>query len=191
MSTVIASCHLKSLSPYSQSRPHDTPKKEKELDDDYERRTWPDHLHVNKATGQVFIPPGAFSQSILEAAKFLSLPVPGKGKATFTKNFEASVRVQEPLVLPLKAADVQPDRLFLHANGQPGGGRRVWRYYPRIDAWEGVVRYYVLDPIITQDVFEKVLLASGSLIGIGRFRPRNRGYYGRFEILEVSWSAMN
>ena len=41
----IARAKLVGLSPYSQSRFHDTPKKEKESADDHESRTWRERLH--------------------------------------------------------------------------------------------------------------------------------------------------
>ena len=41
--------------------------------------------------------------------------------------------------------------------------------FPLIHKWEGKVKYFILDDIITEDVFKKVLEASGNLIGeIGR-----------------------
>ncbi len=180
---------LKSLTPYSQSRHHSTPHLDKEIERDYELRTWAERLHVN-TKGNVFIPPGAFTNSILESAKFLSIQIPGKGKATYTKHFEAGVRVIEPLTLSIKKSDVKPEELFLNSDGKRGGGKRVIRYYPRIDAWEGDVTYWITDATITQDVFERVLEASGTLIGIGRFRPRNLGFYGRFEVINLVWRSI-
>lgn len=177
---------LRSLGPYSQSRHLTVPKKTNESPDDYERRCWKQRLHTTKA-GNVFIPPMAFTNSLLDAAKYLSLRVPGKGQATYTKLFEAGVRVIEPLVLPLKADKIQADELFLHANGTRGNGPRVTRFYPRIDEWSGTVKYLIMDPTIPPDVFRKVLDASGTLVGIGRFRPINRGYYGRFEVVDLKW----
>ena len=42
--------------------------------------------------GVVFIPPNSLKNCLSEAAKFLSISVPGKGKATYTKNFEAGIK---------------------------------------------------------------------------------------------------
>lgn len=122
MKTAVAT--LQSVSPYSQSRHYTTEKLSKEQPNDYEKRTWRDRLHVNEA-GQVFIPPMAFKNCIAEAAKFLARQIPGKGKSTYTKHFEAGVLVIEPLVLPVMKADVQGEWLFLPADGKRGSGRRV------------------------------------------------------------------
>jgi len=103
MKTAIAK--LRSVSPYSQSRFHDTPKKENEPNEAYRARTWRNHLHTDDA-GQVIIPPMTFKNCVTEAAKFISMSVPGKGKATFTKYFEAGVMVIDP-------AFVEPDSVML------------------------------------------------------------------------------
>lgn len=186
----IAICHLASVSPYSQSKNIDEeehPKKPKELSDDYEKRTARFRIHSN-AAGNVEIPQTAIANAVKEGARRLALPIKGKRMQTYTKNFEAGVMVLEPLDLGIAAADVPLERLFLSSKGQPGGGgHRVWRYYPRIDAWEGDVTFTIFDDVITEDVFTQVLASAGSLVGIGRFRPQNRGFYGRFKVTRCDW----
>lgn len=177
----IATAKLKSVSPYSQSAKIQSPKGDREKPADYETRTWRERCHVTR-DGNVFIPPMAFANSLKEAAKFLSIQIPGQGKATYTKNFEAGVMVLEPLVLPLKPNDISGETLFVPSDGKRGGGKRVEKIFPLIPSWQGTVQYHILDDIITEDVFRRVLIASGTLIGIGRFRPRNCGYYGRFAV---------
>jgi hypothetical protein len=182
----LAKVRLQSVSPYSQSRFHNEPKLDKELADDYEKRTWVEKGHYTK-DGSLFISPMAFSNSLKEAAKYLSIQIPGKGKATFTKHFEAGVLVTDPLILPIKKAEVQGEWCYVNADGIRGSGKRVMRRFPVVPEWEGEVTYYILDDIITQDVFTQVLVAAGNLIGIGRFRPRNLGYYGRYQPTQIEW----
>lgn len=195
--TRIVTCHLKSVSPYSQSKHIVAEPNPGENPVAFEERCWRERLHVN-GDGHVYIPPTSFTASICEAAKFLSMPIPGKARYTFTKNFEAGVRVLEGLVIPngvdedgnikwLTPDDVHPEALFLNSDGKRGSGKRVTRYYPRIEKWEGEIKYWIFDPVITEAAFYKALQASGTLIGIGRFRPRNLGFYGRFEVLDVQW----
>lgn len=182
----IAKCRLKSVSAYSQSKYHQTEKKPKELHADYEKRTWREKCNTTKE-GNIFIPPMAFANSIKEAAKMLSIPIPGQGKSKFTKNFEAGVLVTDGIILPDNKKSVDGEWVFVPSDGRRGGTTRVLKCFPLIHKWEGTVTYYISDDIITQDVFERVLRASGQLIGLGRFRPRNWGYYGRFEVLNVEW----
>lgn len=182
-----AVCTLESVSPYSQSRYYKVDRKAKELDRDYEARTWRERCHYN-TKGQLFIPPMAFANNIKEAARFASLSIPGKGKMTYTKHFEAGILVSEPLPLSIMQDQVEGEWLFVPSDGRRGGGRRVEKHFPLIREWSGTVTYYILDDIITQDVFAQVLSIGGALIGLGRFRPRNMGYYGRFRVVSVKWS---
>jgi hypothetical protein len=177
---------IRGVSPYSQSKAHEEPKLPKELHDDYEKRTWRSRMHVTPS-GYVLLPASALANAIKEAAKYLSIPVPGAGKATFTKHFDAGVMVLDGIVLAAKATEVPSDRLFVPSDGRPGGGKRVWKWFPRIDEWGGTFTALVVDDIIVQDVFKTVMTATGQIIGLGRFRPRNRGFYGRFEVESIVW----
>lgn len=182
----LAECKLQSTTPYSQSRYYKAEKKPKELPVDFEARTWRERCHVNK-DGNIIIPPMVFANSLKEASKFLSLSIPGKNKQTYTKHFESGVLVSDALVLPVKKEDVEGEWLFVPSDGKRGGGSRVEKCFPVVQEWSGTVLYYILDDIITEDVFRQVLECCGNLIGIGRFRPRNLGYYGRFKIDKITW----
>jgi hypothetical protein len=188
-----ASVRLQSISPYSQSRHYEEPKRDGEGHRDYEARTWRERLHAN-ANGDVFIPPMAFKVCLDDAARFLGIGIPGKGKSTFTKHFEAGVLVVEPVVLPIKKKDVPGEWLFVPSDGKAGGGKRVDKCFPIISEWEADVTFYVLDETVLQSIttphgkmtaFEYVVGRAGEFIGIGRFRPRNRGFYGRFKLLSA------
>lgn len=183
-----AVCKLKSISPYSQSKHYDVPKINggRESAKDYEARTWRERLHVNK-DGNVFIPPMAFKNCISEIAKYLSMQIQGQGKKTYTAKFEAGVLVVDALTLPLKKEDVQGQWLFVPSDGKRGGAKRVDKCFPVIPEWEGTVEFVILDEIITEDIFRKHLEEAGKFIGIGYFRPRNNGYWGRFSVENVKW----
>lgn len=194
----IATAHLVSTSAYSQSRYYGMddeaqPKTQGESARrtesalDYEKRTWRYRCHATQ-DGRVFIPPMAFKNALSEAAKYRSMQIPGKGKSTYTKHFEAGVMCVDPVVLPLTREDVAGDWLFVPASGKRGDGKRVLKCFPVIPAWAGEVKFFVLDEVITPEVFKQHLIDAGSLIGIGRFRPRNNGFYGRFKVEDVKWS---
>jgi len=180
----VATVQLKSMASYSQGRYHDTEKLNKESHADYEERTWRNKLHVNK-DGFVFIPAMAFKNCISECAKYLSIQIPGKGKATYTKHFDAGVIVSDALVLDTKAEDVECERLFIP---NPGTTSRVKKSFPIIHEWSGEVKFFILDETITEKVFTDHLKQAGQFIGIGRWRPRNRGLYGRFTVESVDFA---
>ena len=138
-------------------------------------------MHVDN-DGTVFIPPMMVKNCLAEAAKFSSTQIPGKGKATYTKHVEAGVLVTEPILLPLKKKDVQSETHFVPVDGKRGGGKRVDRTFPVIPTWEGSTKIYVLDETVTGEVLKKFLEEAGQFVGLGRFRPRKNGFYGRFEV---------
>lgn len=182
----IATVKLESVSPYSQSKHYKTPKKDKESAADYEARTWRDRLHTDK-DGFVVIPPMAFKNCLSEAAKYLKRQIPGAGKSTYTKHFESGVLVVDGLKLDTHKDDVEGEWLFLPASGVRGDGKRVEKCMPVIPYWEGEVTFHVLDDTITKDVFTEHLQEAGKFVGVGRFRPRNNGFYGRFTVKSVKW----
>lgn len=186
MAMKTAKITLKSTSPYSQSRLIQSPREPKETADDHEKRTWRERMHVN-VDGNVFIPPMAFKNCLSESAKYLGMQIPGKGKATYTKHFEAGLLIMDPLVLPIRAEDVVGEWFHVPADGRRGGSRRVLRCFPVIPSWAGDVIAYVLDEAITSEVLDTHAREAGRFIGIGRFRPRNNGFYGRFEVERIVW----
>lgn len=141
-------------------------------------------MHVNK-DGFVYIPPTAFKNSLSQAAKYIGMSIPGKGKERYTKNFEAGVSVIEPLVLSIKKDDVEGIWLFVPSNGIRGGNKRVHKCFPCIRGWSGSVVYHVWDDIVTDKVFKYHLEQCGKFIGIGFFRPRNNGFWGRFKVNKI------
>jgi hypothetical protein len=182
----LAVATLRSASPYSQSRPKDAPKGERESHDDYEKRTWRNHLHVTP-DGFVFIPAMVFKNCLAETAKFIGMQIRGKGKSTYTKHFEGGVQVNDNLVLPYRAEDIEYERLFLPSDGRRGSGSRVWKNYPVIPQWHGDVHFLILDETITEKVLAIHLRDAGRFVGIGRWRARNNGQYGRFIVEALAW----
>ena len=110
-----------------------------------------------------------------------------RSKTLYSKYFEAGIQIPEGITLPIRPEDVVGERLFVPSDGRAGGGKRVYKRFPRIDSWEGSLNIYVFDDLIPEHVFLKVLESSGFLVGIGRFRPQSRGYYGRYTVEQFSW----
>lgn len=184
----IALCTLKSSAPYQPSRSisQEVEKLKGETADAYETRTWREKCHT-MPDGKVFIPPMAFKMALDKAAKLLGRQIPGKGKSTYTKFFLSGVLVMEPVVLPIKKEETQLDRIYANADGVRGSGKRVWRNFPRVDSWQANVPFHVLADEVTADVFEEHLIQAGAFVGVGRFRPENGGFYGRFSVEKVAW----
>lgn len=188
---LMCTAKLTGIAPLSFSAPVRSVRNTGEGHDDFENRTWRERLHVAD-NGEVFIPPGALKNCLTNCAKFLSESVPGKGKATFTKHFEAGVMVTEPLMLGIKWEDVQGERLFVPSDGRRGGGSRVWKTFPTIMQWKCSASIVLLDPLLIAkpEKVEEYLRHAGNFIGLLRFRPRNNGYYGRFSVSDFGSGAM-
>lgn len=186
MKTAIASIHNVENSPYSQAGFLASERKQNETPGEFEKRAWRERMHTTD-NGQIFIPPMAFKWSLDGAAALLGKRVPGRGQKQYRSIFQSGVLVTEGLVLPIKAEDVPGEWLWMNADGRRGSGTRVQRCYGRIDKWSGKVAFHILNDAITEEVFEEHLIAAGKFVGIGRFRPANGGYYGRFLVDEVQW----
>jgi hypothetical protein len=182
-----ATVTIKGVSPYSQSRAHEAPKLDGEKPDAWEQRTWREKCHALD-DGRIFIPPMSFKLGLDAAAKMNGDKIKGKGNATYTKFFTSGVLVVEPLVLSALKSEVQFDRIHCNADGVRGSGKRVYRMFPRIDDWGGDVQFFVLAPEIEASVFEKYIDYMGKVVGLGRFRPQNGGFLGRFAVQNVAWS---
>jgi hypothetical protein len=57
--------------------------------------------------------------------------------------------------------------------------------FPVIPEWHGEVSFAVLDQTVTHDILAEFLEIAGSFIGIGSFRPENRGIWGRFRLVSL------
>ena len=172
--------------PYSQSRMHDAPKLDKERPDDYEARTWREKMTCD-AGGNVFIPAMAFKQALPIASKRLGLQIPGRGKSTYTKYFEADVICNADVPIGHKKDDAQSITINANSDGVRGSGKRVKRIFPIFYQWGGKADFTIFDDTITREIFEQVFTAAGLSVGIGRFRPENGGLNGRFEPVKFDW----
>ena len=68
---------------------------------------------------------------------------------------------------------------------------RIQIMAPVVRKWSGDLMVYILDDNITEEVFAYHLKQAGAFIGIGRFRPRNRGFYGRYSVKDIIWQNGN
>jgi len=173
--------HLKSISPISQGRWYRVEKLNKESSADYEKRTWRERLHTN-SEGYVIIPQNMLKNCLANAATYSSRQIPGKGKATYTKHIKAGTLCTEGITLPVKKEDVPGEWIAVPSDGKAGGGKRVEKCFPVIQEWEGDAEFEIYDDTVTPEVFEECLREAGRFVGLGRFRPLNNGYYGRFTV---------
>lgn len=187
MRTCIMTIHGKS--PYSQSKHYEAEAQKGETKDDVDARCWREHCHADE-DGNIFIPGFAFKQALDGAAKMAGGKIPGKGSATYSKLFTTGVLVLEDVPLGIKVDELGPPaKVYCHADGRRGSGKRVWRRFPLIPKWECEVPVTITDDTIPVEVFERVARTAGRAQGIGRFRPENGGTHGRFDIIRFEWTS--
>lgn len=176
--------HLQSVTPYSASRYHETPKIAKEQADAFDIRTWREHAHYDEH-GDCFIPAQAFKMALDQAASRLGERVAGKGAATLTKHFLSGVQCLENVPLGVKKDALVCDAILCNAKGiRNGPGARVVRRFPVIRSWAGQTEWFILDDVVTEDIFLRHLTEASRLVGVGRWRVGNGGQYGRFKVLK-------
>lgn len=180
---------LISTAPYSQSRKHDTPRKEKETWDDYETRTWREKCTTDDQ-GNVVIPAMSFKQALDSVAKRLGEQIPGRGKNTYTKHFAGGVICERDVPLGVKKNESPAITISANADGKRGSGKRVNRTFPQWPTWKATANFAILDDQVTEAVFERHLTEAGRFIGIGRFRPENGGLNGRFRPIAFRWTTL-
>ncbi|MGE4044487.1 MAG: hypothetical protein AB7F35_06515 [Acetobacteraceae bacterium] len=188
MKASVATVTIVGLTPMTQSHQHNSPKLEGESPDDYDTRTWRNKLNTDATGGAVVIPMHGMMQCIAAAAKYSKRKIPGQRNATWTAKFTAGVMLMESPSLDIAPNAVSSITISANADGVRGSGKRVPRRFPVIPAgWRSTFDVYILDPVITEDVFRDMLELAGVFIGVGQFRPENGGTNGRFKVAELSW----
>jgi hypothetical protein len=154
-------------------------------------------MHTD-ADGCVVHNPLAIKNALQTIAKHHSEKIAGQQNSKYTKHFERGIMPLDSMVFldpkgeRIKASEVEGDTRSVPSTGTPGGGRRVDRTFPIIRDWQAKCAFMVIDPLLCRpkdlDRIKRYLEDIGQLIGIGSFRPENRGYFGRFALDEFKVS---
>lgn len=192
----IARVHITGTTPYSPGKKPDTDKKPKETYEDYEARVWKERIHFDKE-GKVYIPDMSRVRCVQAAAKYANIKY--KNQETYTKFFDKGVQANgDRLYIGMSVDDAYTEKHLVPTNGKPGGSSKAFKVFPYFHAnpekptesWGGVMGFMVLEPRIPEAIFEQVVDTAGKFIGIGRFRPENRGNLGMFRVVKVEWSEL-
>lgn len=188
MRASIATVTLTGLTPMTHSHQHDTPKLEGESHEDYDIRTWRNKLNISDDGSSVVIPLHGMTQCLVSAAKYSKKQIPGQGKATWTAKFMAGIMLTDSPRLNVDPKSLGCVIISANADGIRGSGKRVPRRFPVIPTgWQTTFQVYILDPIITEQVFAEVMEGAGIFVGLGQFRPEKGGTNGRFKLDKLVW----
>jgi len=176
------------ISPLSQSKYIREKKPSQETDEDFEKRVWRQRIHVDDER-MCFIPAMALKFGLAAMVKYNGMKVPGRAKSTYTKHFEAGILVTDNMDLGVTPDAFEEEWILVNSDGVRGSGKRVMRCYPRLKEWSCQASILIVDELITEEVLKIHLDLMGQLNGLGRFRPRQGGYYGRFVIEDLRVTA--
>ena len=180
---------LESITPLSWSRYLEDARKPGESHDDCDERTWRDKIWATK-DGDVYIPGICIHKAIVAAAGKAALGAPGKGQRKIKGYLESGIMVPDDMLLGVKVDEMQSVRLHVPSDGKKGGGTRVPRRFPLIDAWTGEGTILVLDDYLVAHtpLIKEAFEYAGVINGLGRWRPQREGQFGRFKVtrFEVS-----
>lgn len=189
----IVTAHLRSTrgSLYQPGKAIHIPKPDKTSFDEHEKNTWRERGHyLPEPDNRMYIPAMAFKRALEDGAAYD--PQKLKGQSMFTKLFQRSVIVTDPIILPVKKDQVTGESYFLPSDGVASSkvnkkSNFVWRTFPTVAEWSGHMVFHILDDRITEEVFTKALEDAGLYIGIGTWRPQRGGLNGRFEVIKLDW----
>lgn len=169
-------------------------KKDDESHEDLDRRIWKQRAHT--PNGVLSIPAAAVHKSLTYAGAWLSMKL--SGNKTYTQRLKAGVLAARPYFeltrkgRELTIDDVKEEPLYIPHDGKPGGTKRVWRIFPKLYTdWECVAEFLLTDSLITQEVFERHLIAAGIHDGIGSMRIGRGGPNGHWQPRDVQFAAYN
>jgi hypothetical protein len=186
MKRVNARVELFSTTPYAQSRNHNLRHLDGESEEEYEERTWQHRMHVRNytdETGQrykaVVIPASNLLYSLKNAARLLDPPVNVTG-----------IKVVSDLDLGISPDQCRKESVNAHLDGSRGSADRIIRHFPTFDEWDGVVNLVIVDENITESLLRELFEVAGQLVGVGQFRPQNRGTNGCWQVRSVEWEEV-
>ena len=144
-----ATIRIEGLTPYSQSRAFQSEKRKEETHQDFDERAWPEHQHVD-GDGHPVIPATAILQGMAAAASYLSKggDLKKKGAATWAENFRCGLALAANV--PFEGSGVHSERVYCHADGKRGSGKRVWRTFPQYDQWSATITMSCVAPYISR-----------------------------------------
>jgi hypothetical protein len=168
----------------------DVPRIEKEGPDDYDKRVWRDKAHIDGSG--VYIPAVMIKRAVITAAKRRGTKIAGKGNATYGKRMDSALIPTDPAPLGISRDDLRMIAIHCNADGVRGGGKRVMRHFPSVQApWKTKVTMAVVDDAIPVSEIEASAREAGILIGIGSFRPENGNANGRFKVTSFAWGTFS
>lgn len=138
-------------------------------------------LYISEDDGQPVIPQPNIFRAIIDAGKFHKA---GKSKVTTQKSslIPACVEMDEvEYVIETQAGwDVDTRAVRI-----PSTGGRILKHRAKFNDWKLSFEIKLDDSMMSASVLRDIIDDAGSKIGLGDFRPDNKGPFGKFRV--VKW----
>lgn len=139
------------------------------------------HSHIDfDGTPAHFIPSDHFRMSMIEAGKMVKGKVGGATKSMSNVVAALFTVTPEKIVLPKWTSIDKRSAVNRNIKG------RVIVIRPRWDEWGAEFTLTVDEDSIQNEMIAKIINYAGKYIGIGSYRPQNKGQFGRFEMVSMT-----
>jgi hypothetical protein len=134
------------------------------------------HIQFDGEVKNYFIPSDHFRISMIESGKMVKGKVGGATKSM--SNVVAAMFNITPFQIPLPRWDQFDKRSAVNRNIKG----RVIVIRPQWNKWNLEFTLLVDEDSIQTEMVEKIITYSGKYIGIGSYRPQNKGPFGRYKL---------
>lgn len=188
MNTIkMVTCEIEGRSPLVFGAPVVETKQVGESHEQFEERTW--RLKALSDADGLYLDPYAGKQCLLKAVEYGGEKVQGMGMRRWKAFYMAGVLCVDNVRLNATRDDLIKMAKFVPSDGRPGGGSRVWKFFPTLPGWKATLKYVVTEPKVWGDRkrFERYATMAGNFVGFGVWAARRGGCFGRFEVKQVVW----
>jgi hypothetical protein len=137
------------------------------------------HCFRNSATGKCFIPSEHIRCSLIGAGGFMKAKVGNRSRNL--SNIIAAMFMVTPEEIEMPDFDCIDKRSVINRNVKA----RVICIRPKWTKWKATFKLHIGEDSFTKIQIEDLFKNAGNYIGIGSYRPTNKGYFGRFELADM------
>jgi hypothetical protein len=127
--------------------------------------------------GELFIPGVNVQRALISGAKYSK----GKGRSSLATVAAACLLITKEQ-LPLGCRKYVVDSRAVVVPATKG---RIVRHRPRLDEWSLSFELEYDSDLMSRDQVEMIVRDTGRRVGLGDFRPENKGMFGRFDLIEI------
>ena len=132
------------------------------------------HVYRDNKTQELYIPVENIQRALISGAAYSK----GKGRASLQKSVAAGLLIED-LKLPLGTKEYTIDTRGVVIPATKG---RIERHRARLDTWSTSFTAMYDEVLLSEKQVKQIIADTGTLVGLGDFRPEKKGPYGRFNV---------